>query len=200
MLISFSFRAQALPDAGIYLGVNGQQQMTDYVFSEDYICDVWVYPRDSRTDSRMTDWLINALHSGYIVSCVAVEGQTAYRLEDENGLYALMFPQYQGAVMLMIQQGMAYAPLLPTPSPRPTIMPAAQPTSVPIVPNANNGEWKWVEVEKDCPFCYGGKCNVCNGSGIYRLYGEAISCDTHCSSCDGRGTYTTREYQYIRFD
>lgn len=193
MLIFSSACAQVLPDAGICLDVSVQQQMKEYVFSQDYVCDVWVYPRDSRTDDLLADWIMQALDSGYTVSRTVVEGQTAYRLEDETGLYALMFPQYQGAVMLMIQQGMDYVPAMPTPVPEPV----AQPADVPFIPDSSGGEWIWVEVEKDCPSCINGKCSVCDGSGIYRLYGEEVMCDPSCSSCDGLGTYTTREYQQI---
>ena len=176
-----------------------QQKMTDYVYAPDYVCDVWVYPRDSRTDSRMADWIMAALQSGYTISCITVEDQTAYRLVDQSGLYALMFPKYQGAVMLMVQQGMDYAPAMATPTPKPT----PQPTTPPVIPQtsgSNNGEWIWVEVEKDCPSCHGGRCSICNGTGVYRLYGEEVWCSRYCSSCDGRGTYTTQEYQYLHIN
>ncbi|MBQ8311792.1 MAG: hypothetical protein IJX84_01115 [Clostridia bacterium] len=187
LLLCATASAQVLPDAGIALDVSPQQQMTDYVFSQDYVCSVWVYPRDARTDSRMADWIMDALHSGYTVSCTTVEGQTAYRLEDATGRYALMFPQYQGAVMLMVQQGMDYAPALATPTPKATPVPTA----------STGGNWEWVEVEKDCPYCTMGRCSVCKGTGTYSLYGESVSCDPACSSCDGKGTITTKEYQQV---
>lgn len=194
LLMCSSALAQVLPDAGKLLNVRLQQEMKDYVFSSNYICDVWVYPRDVRTDERMADWIMAALESGYTVSVATVQGQSAYRLEDANGLYALMFPQYQGAVMLMVQQGMDYAPAIATPTPKPT----AQPTPLPEMPSTSSGEWVWVEVEKDCPSCVNGTCSICKGTGVYRLYGEEIPCDRDCSSCDGRGTYISYDYQYVK--
>ena len=187
LLLCTTASAQVLPDAGIALDVSPQQQMTDYVFSQDYVCSVWVYPRDARTDSRMADWIMQALQDGYTVRCTTVEGQTAYRLEDETGRYALMFPQYQGAVMLMVQQGMDYAPAMATSTPKATPVPTA----------STGGDWEWVEVERDCPSCTLGRCSVCKGTGTYSLYGESVSCDPACSSCDGAGTITQKEYQQV---
>ncbi len=189
LLLCTTASAQVLPDAGTMLNVSPQQQMADYVYSPDYVCDVWVYPRDARTDNRMADWIMAALHSGYTVRYTTVDGQNAYRLEDADGRYALMFPQYQGAVMLMIQQGMDYAPALATPSPKPT--------AAPVVTGSSGGEWVWVEVEKDCPYCIHGECGTCNGSGVYRLYGQAVDCPKDCAACDGKGTIIQKEYRQV---
>lgn len=193
LLLCTTASAQVLPDAGAVLNVSPQQQMADYVYSPDYVCDVWVYPRDARTDNRMADWIMAALHSGYTIRYTTVDGQPAYRLEDANGRYALMFPQYQGAVMLMIQQGMDYAPALATPTPKPT----AKPVDDPIITTAPTGYWVWVEVERDCPYCVHGECGTCKGSGVYRLYGQAVDCPRDCAACDGKGTITQKEYQQV---
>lgn len=80
-----------------------------------------------------------------------------------------------------------------SPTPRPSSSggsPASGSTS-------SAGHWEWRTVEKDCPACVGGRCPVCNGTGTYRLYGEAVPCDRYCSACDGRGTYTQQEYVYV---
>jgi len=61
----------------------------------------------------------------------------------------------------------------------------------------SSGHWEWVEVEKDCPSCTFGNCSVCGGDGWYERYGERISCDPDCGSCDGRGTYTTTERVWV---
>ena len=193
LLLCSTASAQVLPDAGVVLDVSVQQKMQDYAYSQSYVCDVWVYPRDARTDKRLSDWIMEALHSDYTISCTTVEGQTAYRLEDATGRYALLFPQYQGAVMLMVQQGMDYAPAMATPTPKPT----AIPTAAPAVTASSGGEWVWVEVEKDCPYCIHGECGTCDGSGVYRLYGQTVDCPKECAACDGAGSYTSREYQQI---
>ena len=64
-------------------------------------------------------------------------------------------------------------------------------------PSSSGGHWEWRTVEKDCPSCVGGRCPVCNGTGVYRLYGEAVPCRIYCSSCNGLGTITQQEYVYV---
>ena len=88
---------------------------------------------------------------------------------------------------------MDYAPALVTPTPKPT----AKPVDDPIITTSPNSDWVWVEVEKDCPYCTLGRCSVCKGTGTYSLYGVSVSCDPACSSCDGKGTITQKEYQQV---
>ncbi len=53
-------------------------------------------------------------------------------------------------------------------------------------------------VERPCPVCGGsGSCNLCNGTGTYRIYGQAVECDRTCSFCKGKGTYTATETYYV---
>ncbi len=63
--------------------------------------------------------------------------------------------------------------------------------------SSSGGHWEWRTVEKDCPSCVGGRCPVCNGTGVYRLYGEAVPCRIFCSACNGLGTITQQEYVYV---
>ena len=42
----------------------------------------------------------------------------------------------------------------------------------------------------DCPACTGGRHDLCNGSGIYRNYGQEVECscdDGRCTICGGSG-------------
>jgi len=189
MLLCASACAQVLPDVGQQLDVRVHQQMENYVFSADYVCGVWVYARDGRTDDGMARWLKQALDAGFTVKRTEVEGNDAYRVEDGAGRYALMLPNYQGAVMLMVQNGMTYAPTVATPTPAPTSTPApAQSSGV---------RWQWVDVQKDCPSCTNGRCDICNGSGIYRMYGQEVLCPILCTACDGLGWYISNEYQMV---
>ena len=193
LMLCASACAQVLPDAGAWLDVRVQQHMEDYAYSADYVCGVWVYPRDSRTGERMALWLMEALDAGYAIQKTTVDGEAAYRMEDSAGRYALMLPDYQGAVMLMVQNGMRYAPLEATPTPPP----AATPAPAPAQGGTSGVRWEWVDVQRDCPSCANGRCDLCNGSGIYRLYGEEVICPILCTSCDGLGWYWSTEYQMV---
>ena len=53
-------------------------------------------------------------------------------------------------------------------------------------------------VERPCLTCHGsGKCNLCNGTGVYRAYGEAVDCPVICSFCKGEKTYEAMEPYYV---
>ena len=59
------------------------------------------------------------------------------------------------------------------------------------------GEWRWVEVETDCPACMGGTCPVCHGMGYTSMYGVRVDCDPKCPSCGGKGTFVQRQYHFF---
>lgn len=181
--------AQVLPDLQYSLKVSGDRQFTDYAYSDDYICDVWVYARNGQSDAAIGEWLLECIEDGFAIQKQTVDGFSAYRAQDEQGLYALLFPDYDGAVMLMVQQNLRYAP----DEPAPTSPPAQQGgTDAPT-----GGHWENVLVEQDCPSCAGGSCSICNGTGVYRLYGESVFCPRECSSCDGLGFYITTQMIYV---
>lgn len=54
---------------------------------------------------------------------------------------------------------------------------------------------EWVTTSVTCIACHGSKiCSLCNGTGWYRLYGEAVPCPKWCSTCDGLGYYEQKTY------
>lgn len=186
--------AESLPDVGTFLQTAGECQKVDYAFSADYHCDVWVYPRSAQADALLGDWLLRALEEGYTISKTSIEGETAYCAVDAIGRCALLFPDFQGVVMLLVEQGMPYSSEPEaTAVPQPTAAPAT--TSVPST--SQSVQWEWVTVEKDCPACIAGVCSLCLGTGTFRLYGSAIECPTYCTTCNGKGTYTTTEYRPV---
>lgn len=58
--------------------------------------------------------------------------------------------------------------------------------------NPNNSDYdSYAPKRHVCPSCYGtGTCRLCNGSGIYRMYGQSGPCSCtngKCSQCGGTG-------------
>jgi len=164
--------AQPLPE----VSPSGEKQLTDYAYTSDYLCDVWVFHKDTAVEP----WLLECIEAGFRVRKTSVEGYTVYQAEDDQQQYAMLFPSYSGAMMLMVPKGMAYAFEKTTPAPQP-----------PAAPEPVNYHWESVLVENDCPACVGGVCDLCKGTGVYRLYGTASECSPICTVCDGEGTYTT---------
>ena len=64
-------------------------------------------------------------------------------------------------------------------------------------PSTGKGEWRWVDVEVDCPSCVNGECSVCHGNGYTSMYGVRVDCDPLCKSCGGKGTFTQRQYHFF---
>lgn len=181
LLLSGSGRAEALPlpDLSVRLGISGEKQQTDYQFSADYSCDVWVYALPQQAETVVGLWLLDCVEAGFSVRKTEVEGISAYQVTDAVGQYALLFPKYQGAVMLLMQSGMSWE------APAPSVRSSA---------GGSAPKYQWVEAEQDCPACVGGVCSLCKGTGWYRLYGEKVLCALQCQVCDGRGTYTIQKY------
>ena len=148
----------------------GSKQFTNYDYRADYLCDVWVFD----LDAPVGDWLLACLEAGFTLQKGMEESYTVYRVRDDGGLEALVFPNYSGAVMLMVPQGMTYGPPPATPEPRPK-EPAYH--------------WETITVDVDCPACVNGVCDLCKGTGVFRLYGTATDCSKECGTCKGIGTY-----------
>ena len=119
------------------------------------------------------------------------DGYSAYRVQDGQGLYALLFPDYDSAVMLMVQQGLPHAPDVPTA--KSTVQPMPQGD----MNSTSDSHLETMLAEMDCPSCQGGSCSICNGTGTYRLYGETVFCPTRCTACDGIGSYLTTQTIYV---
>lgn len=157
----------------------GTQQFADYGYTADYTCDVWVYPAGTPHEG----WLLACLEAGFTLQKTQVEGYSVYKVMEDGGRYAMLFPEYSGTVMLMIQKGMTYGPQAPTPAPKPD--------------SPSGGHWESVLVEVDCPACVGGVCDLCKGTGTFRLYGTASDCPRQCQTCDGEGSYTTSQMVFV---
>lgn len=58
--------------------------------------------------------------------------------------------------------------------------------------------YEWVTRQITCIACHGSKiCSLCNGTGVYRLYGTANPCPKYCTTCDGKGYYEQTTYEPV---
>ena len=170
-LICLPVMAEELPDAGVCLKQDGLLCAVNLDMGGGYVCDLWAFDQDSRTVDGILMWLAVAEEFGYRLADALVEGRQAFEAKAPDGRCAYLVPDYDGMVVLLVERGMEYNP-------------------VRVVEDDPQPQTQHGYMEVDCPYCYGGRCPQCNGSGIYRNYGVSVSCDLYCAGCDGRGTVT----------
>ena len=113
---------------------------------------------------------------------------------------AFLFYDYQGSMLLLTPVRYGFVPLSSVETPEPTPEPTPMPTPEPAEEGSHtqsDGEWRWVDVEVDCPSCDNGVCENCKGTGSVTMYGIRVECDKKCGSCEGKGTFTQRQYHFF---
>lgn len=174
--------------------------------TDSYTCYVYEQPAD--LDAFIRDYRAQmSADYRYETYLGAIDGQPCLWFTRGDGR-SFLFYDYQGRMLLMSPSRFGFEPLdhvepLPTPTPVPTAtpVPAAKPQPVitpePLMNDGPEGDWRWVEVEVDCPSCVGGNCPICHGMGYTSLYGQRVDCDKRCSACDGKGTFTQSQYHFF---
>lgn len=178
---------EVLPDPSEALGQAGALLREDYLFSTDYLCDAYVYLPPEDASAFLDQYEAIVRDSGFDISPCVADGQDAYRIESPvSGLYALLFPEYEGRLLFLVQDGMRLSTEpepTPTPTPRATSRPETGGGSA-----STGSHVEYVIQQTPCLICHTtGKCSLCNGTGIYRAYGESVLCDLWCSYCNGLG-------------
>lgn len=188
----------ALPDPGDVLGKNGVVLQADYPYSPNYICTAYTFPLPNDWNAFLSAYtaLLKAAH--YEISPAMEDGKQVYLIEDSRHRLAMLVPNFQGSLLFLVERGMDYlsTPTPPPPTVPPTLAPQKQ-TSSYTTPASNGGHWEWQTTKQDCFACVGGVCDLCHGSGVYRLYGEQVICPQKCQTCDGLGYWESRQYVFI---
>ena len=197
---------QPLPCPSDILGGAAVLYQRNYHYDTQTVCDAYTFPEPENMTAFAAAYGILLQKAGYAMEETVESGRTVYLVTDAAGRRAWLAGGFRGSLLYLVEQGMKYDPLptpeptaVPTftPSPRPTAKPAQKPAQSNTAPQTSSGQWMWRSVEKDCPSCFGGKCSLCNGSGIYRMYGQKVACPIYCTACDGVGSYITQEYVYV---
>ncbi|HIQ62414.1 MAG: hypothetical protein UFE80_02475 [Christensenellales bacterium] len=197
--LSSAALAAAFPDLACFLNEPCRLYRERYQFSQDFLCDayVWEYPAGWDTDNDVAFALLAQWSHGWAWERGTVEGYDAILLTDHTGAQGYLISGFDGHILLLVPVGCEIEPLALA---NDEVQTAAPDTNVPAAQTqqeTGGGHWEWQEVTVDCPACVGGVCSVCNGSGFYRLYGERVLCRIYCSSCDGLGTFTQRQYVFV---
>lgn len=203
----------ALPDPAVLLECN------PVLYGNDIIADGVAYygysfPKPDDHDRFIAEYALLAEEAGYTVTEVMIG-----TIEDHSNipawqistgmLNAYIIPDYRGCMLLLINPMMDSALLpTPTPTPSPTPKPTPRPTARPASDDSaypgsttshqsSGGHLEYREVKQDCFACVGGVCDLCNGSGIYRMYGSEIPCSIWCETCGGLGYWYTTEAIWV---
>ena len=186
--------------------------LTDPVFyGDDLIIEgvsycAYAYPSPDDVESFLTEYTVLANDAGYAVSGALFAEFEGFELlpawqVSSGALNAYIIPDFRGCMLYLVNPMLDY-PLLPTPkpTPAPTPAPAPRPTSAPVQQpqNSSSGHWEYIEVKQDCFACFGGTCDLCNGSGIYRAYGSEVACSRYCETCDGLGYWYTTQPVWVQ--
>ena len=194
--------AGALPDPADLLGGKAflyEEEVMDGGVA--YTAFTFSMPKDY--DGFLSQYIPLAEAGGYAVSKGRVLDTDAVKIAS-GARFAFLIPDYRGALLLLVNPSLDYAPLpTPTPTPRPTSKPTPRPavTSAPDAPlttgSSGGGHIEYIEVKQDCFACANGKCDLCDGSGWYRNYGEKVPCPIYCKTCDGLGYWYTRQPVWV---
>lgn len=161
----------------------------------------YTYPMPEQWDFFLLAYTALCEEAGYTVEKGTQLYQPAWKVEN-CGKHAWLIPEYKGSLLVVVDRNIPFAPV-PTPEPTAT----SRPTAVPSAPNVSqtgggfggsaSGHWESVSVQQDCFACINGVCKLCNGSGVYRLYGTETSCSTYCQTCDGLGWWPTTTQVWV---
>lgn len=104
--------AGVLPDPAEVLGAEGTVFAEDYAYTATYLCTVYTYPPCADSAAFVSAYQALAAANGFAAENTQVDGFQALKLS-YGGQYALLFPEYSSAVMLMVPNGMVFGEPLP---------------------------------------------------------------------------------------
>lgn len=99
---------EPMPDPSKVLDSYGQLLQADYAFAEDYLCDAYVYERPSNTSDFIDRYTTACRKAGYSVTETTVDGAAGYSIQNGSGTYALLVPDFDGQLLLLVQKGMDF--------------------------------------------------------------------------------------------
>ena len=184
---------QELPDPEMLL--RGGAVLHEAVFRLDGGLDgvAYSYPMPDDWELFLQEYAVLCGAAGYAVTQETQLNLPAWRVES-GGKAAWLIPDYRGSLLLVVDRGIPFAPI-PTPEPTATPKPTPQPQWPPSGGSSGGsagGHVEYVTVQQDCFACVGGVCDLCNGSGVYRMYGVAVDCSRTCGTCNGTGWLITQ--------
>lgn len=101
---------EPLPDPAEALDAFGTLLQADYAFADDYTCDAYVYARPGSVSSFIDKYTQICRSAGYSVAETTVDGAAGYSIQNGDGTYALLVTDFDGQMLLLVQEGMDFTP------------------------------------------------------------------------------------------
>lgn len=84
----------------------GKLYQADYQFSEDYLCDAYIYPYLGR--KFVSDYTVLLKDFGYTITETKVDGVDGYSIQRGDGLEALLVLDFDGKTLFLVEKGMDF--------------------------------------------------------------------------------------------
>ena len=98
-----------LPDPCLALNdpdMVGKLYQADYQFSEDYLCDAYIYPYLGK--GFVSDYTDLLREFGYTLTETTVDGVSGYSIQRGDGLEALLVLNFNGQTLFLVEKGMDF--------------------------------------------------------------------------------------------
>lgn len=188
-------KLNALPDPEVLLEGGATFFAESFELNDGVRGVAYAYPMPENWTLFLMEYTALCEGAGYTIEKGVQLHQPAWQVES-GGKSAWLIPEYRGCLLVVVDKELPFMPI-PTPeitaTPDPTAAPrpTAVPTSVP------SGHWEYIVTQQDCFACSHGVCDLCDGSGWYRAYGEKVPCSRYCQTCDGLGWWETTSMVWV---
>ena len=100
--------SEPVPDPSEVTGVCGTLLQSNYQFDANYLCDAYVFEAPDNTRNFIDEYAVICRKAGYTLTEAVISGENGYTIQSGSGLYACIFPNMDGQMLLLIQSGMPF--------------------------------------------------------------------------------------------
>lgn len=184
-----------LPDPEVLLEGGATFYADSFLLDDGDRGMAYTYPMPESWTLFLMEYTALCEEAGYSVEKGMQLDQMAWRVAG-GGKSAWLIPEYRGCLLVVADAELPFTPI-PTPEATATPAPTAVPRTTAVPTSVPGGHWDYIVTKQDCFACVNGACDLCNGSGWYRAYGERVPCSRYCQTCGGLGWWETTSMVWV---
>lgn len=100
--------ADVVPDPAELLGKSGSVLQKDYAVTADYICTAYTYPLATDVNAFVAEYAAEAKKNGFTAEQTSMDGFDGWAYTASNGKQAMLFPQFEGVTLLLVENDMQF--------------------------------------------------------------------------------------------